>query len=83
MWYAMNYENGIIAEAKTKKEVLSKISDIDTRCKRTGKGSYVYEQQDEEERSCWHEIAYIYSSEKMAIANGFGWAFKKALAEMQ
>lgn len=82
MWYAMNLNNGIVAEASTKKEVLSEIVDMNTRCKRLNKGAYVYEQQDESELSCWHEIAYIFGSEKIAIDNGFGWAFQKALAEM-
>lgn len=82
MWYAMNNDDGIIVEAHTKKEVLSKIYYMNTRCKRLHKGAYVYEQQDESELSCWHEIAYIFGSEKIAIANGFGWAFQKALKEM-
>ena len=73
MWYAMNNDDGIIAEAHTKKKVLSEISDMNTRCKRLHKGAYVYEQQDESELSCWHEIAYIVGSEKIASANGVGW----------
>lgn len=75
MWYAMDVDNGIIALAPTKKEVLAEISDMNTRCKRLHKGSYVYEQQDESESSCWHEIAYIFGSKKIAIDNGFRWAF--------
>ena len=81
MWYAMNVDDGIIATAPTKKEVLSEISDMNTRCKRLHKGAYVYEQQDESELSCWHEIAYIFGSEKIAIVNGFGLAFTNALKE--
>ena len=81
MWYAMDVDDGIIASAPTKKDVLAEISDMNTRCKRLYKGAYVYEQQDESESSCWHEIAYIFGSEKIAIDNGFGWAFTNALKE--
>ena len=81
MWYAMNFSDGIIAEAPTKKKVLEEIADINTRCKRLNKGAYIYEQQDESELSCWHEIAYIFGSEKIAIDNGFRWAFQEALTE--
>lgn len=81
MWYAMNVDDGIIAEAPTKKEVLREIEDMDTRCKRMYRGVYVYEQQDESDSSCWHEIAYIFGSEHLAIENGFAWAFQKDLKE--
>ena len=51
---------------------------MDTRCKRMYKGAYTFEQKDESDSSCWHPIAYIFSSKKVAYDNGFKWAFKKS-----
>ena len=75
MWYALKTDEGIIAEAESKRELLKKIADMDTRCKRLRKGVYAYEQRDESERSTWHEIAYIYSSKELAIVDGWEHAF--------
>lgn len=43
----------------------------DTRCKRINSGVYAYEQKDESERGCWHEIAYIFTSKELACNHGF------------
>lgn len=78
MWYALDIDDGIIATAHTKKELVTEIWDMDTRCKRMYRGAYTFEQQEESDSSCWHPIAYIFSSKKIAYDNGFKWAFEKS-----
>jgi hypothetical protein len=57
--------------------LLIKIFDFNTRCKRITKGVYAYEQQDEDDRSSWGEIAWIYGSKELAVANGWEETFIK------
>lgn len=75
MWYGITIDEGIVAKADTKKEILLEINDMDTRCKRISLGVYAYEQRDESERGCWHEIAYIFKNKELACNHGFEWAF--------
>lgn len=78
MWYAFTMDDGNIAKAHTKKELLFKLSGaLKQRCKRHRKGFYSLEEKDDD--GVWGERAYIYGSKKLSLLDG--WSFDEVTDE--
>lgn len=74
MWYAFTMDDGNIAKAHTKKELLFKLSGaLKQKCKKLHKGAYSVEEKDDD--GVWGERMYIYGSKKLALLDG--WSFDK------
>lgn len=70
MWYAIDMDNGVIYEEKSKRDILLK--GYKTKEKICSGGYYAVGCC--EDGTDYNEI-YIYQNKSLAIENGFGWAF--------